>query len=86
MRKHRTIRKAFLYSDLHARTTGRICCHNTDYVHVNGHDRTIFVILAKYCIRLPDDGSYVIRNRMEHIQIFYDFNYIYELYICAFVG
>jgi len=25
----------------------RICCHNTDLVHVNGHDRTILVILAK---------------------------------------
>ena len=27
----------------------RIRCHSTDYVHVNGHDRTILVILAKYC-------------------------------------
>ena len=51
---------------LHTRTTGRICCHNTDYVHVNGHDRTILVILAKYCIRLPDDGSVVIRNTLEN--------------------
>ena len=42
----------------------RICCHNTDYV--NGHDRTILVILAKYCIRLPDDGSFVIRIMLEH--------------------
>ena len=38
----------------------QICCHNTDYVHVNGHDRTITVILAKHCIRLPDEGSLVI--------------------------
>ena len=37
-------------------------CLNTDYVHVNGHDRTITVILAKHCIKLPDDGSLVIRN------------------------
>jgi len=44
----------------------RSCCHNTDYVHVNGHDRTIFVILAKYCTRLPDDRTYVIRNMSEH--------------------
>ena len=29
-----------------------ICCHNTDYVHVNGHVRTIIVILAKYCTRI----------------------------------
>jgi len=44
----------------------RICCHNTDHVHVNGHHRTILVILAKYCTRLPDDGSCVIRNMLEH--------------------
>ena len=44
---------------------GQICCHNTDYVHVNGHDGTITVILAKHCIKLPDDGSLVIRNMLE---------------------
>jgi len=44
-----------------------ICCHNNDYVHVNGHNRTITVILAKHCTRLPDDGSSVIRNMLEHI-------------------
>jgi len=43
-----------------------ICCHNTDYVHVKGHDKTFTVILAKYCTRLPDDGSFVIRNMLEH--------------------
>jgi len=41
------------------------CCHNTDYVHVNGHDITITVILAKHCINIPDDGSLVIRNMLE---------------------
>ena len=44
---------------------GQICCHNTDYVHANGQDRTITVILAKHCIKLPDDGSLVIRNMLE---------------------
>ena len=44
---------------------GQICCHNTDYVHVNGHNRTITVILAKHCIKLPDDGSLVIRNMLQ---------------------
>ena len=39
-----------------------ICCHNTELVHVNGHDRIILVI----CTRLPDDGSSVIRNMLEH--------------------
>ena len=48
---------------------GQISCHNTDYIHVNGHDRTISVILAKHCIKLPDDGSLVIRN-LEHFKIF----------------
>jgi len=59
---------AFLYSELNTRTTGRICCRNTDYVHVNGHDRTILVILAKYCIRLIDDGFFVIRIMLEHFK------------------
>jgi len=44
---------------------GQICCHNTDYIHVNGQDRTITVILAKHCIELPDDGSLVIQNMLE---------------------
>ena len=39
--------------------------HNTDYVHVNGHDRTITVILAKHCREHPDDGSLVNRNMLE---------------------
>ena len=44
---------------------GQICCHNTDYVHFNGRDRIIIVILTKHCIELPDDGSLVIRNMLE---------------------
>ena len=44
---------------------GQICCHNTDYIHVIGHDRTVTVILAKHCIKVPDDGSLVIQNMME---------------------
>jgi len=43
----------------------QISCHNTDYVHINGHDRTIIIILSKHCIELPDDGSLVIRNMLE---------------------
>jgi len=43
---------------------GIICCHNTDHIHANVHVRTILVILAKYCTRLPDDGSSVIRNML----------------------
>jgi len=54
----------------------RSCCHNTDYVHVNEHDKTIIVILAKYGLKITDDGSFVIRNILEHFYIFYNFNYI----------
>jgi len=54
--------------------------------HINGHDGTITVILAKYCSRLPEDGSSVIRNMLEHFYMFYNFNCIYELYIWAQVG
>ena len=49
---------------------GQICCHNTDYVHVIGHDRTITVILAKHCIKLPVDGSLVIRKSSNTLNIF----------------
>jgi len=31
----------------------------------NGPDRAIFIILAKHCTKLPDDGSSVIRNMPE---------------------
>ena len=72
---------AFTYSELHTRTTVRICCNNTDLVHVNGHDRTITVILAKHFTRLTDDESSMIRNMLEQFQISYNFNCIYILYI-----
>ena len=48
----------------------KICCRNTDYVHIKGHDRTITVILAKHCIKLPDDGSLVIRNMLGNFKYF----------------
>jgi len=43
----------------------QICCHNTDYDHINGHEKTNTVILTKHCIELPDDGSLAIRNMLE---------------------
>ena len=68
----------------------RIRCHNTDHVHVNGHDRTIIVILAKYCIRLPDDGSFVIRNMLEQNLNIFKYCVIILIvstnYVCASVG
>ena len=39
---------------------------------INGHVRTITVIVAKHCIKLPDDGSLVIRNMLEQFEIFYN--------------
>jgi len=47
-----------------------MCCLNTDYVLVNEYDRTITVILAKHCKNLPNDGSLVIRNMLEHFKYF----------------
>ena len=35
----------------HTRTTVTICCHNTDYVHINGHDRTFTVIFIQALYR-----------------------------------
>ena len=43
------------------------------HVHANGHDRTITAILAKHCIKLPDDGSLVIRNMLEQFKIFFKY-------------
>jgi len=31
----------------------RICCHNTDLVHVNGNDRTILVIFSQALYKVP---------------------------------
>ena len=31
----------------------RICCHNTDLVHVNGHDRIILVIFSQALYKSP---------------------------------
>ena len=58
---------ATLYSELHTRTvppytvncthaqqiTIFLCCHNTDLVHVNGHDRTILVIFSQALYKAP---------------------------------
>jgi len=30
-----------------------ICCHNTDLVHVNGHDRIILVIFSQALYKAP---------------------------------
>jgi len=62
----RCIGKHFLYSELHTRTTGHNMLPQPQTRPCQQHDRTITVILAKHCTRLPDDGSSVIRNMLEH--------------------
>ena len=49
----------------HTRTTGKYAAITPTNVHINGRDKTITVILAKHCIKLPDYGSLVIRNMLE---------------------
>jgi len=44
---------------------GQIWYHITGYIRINGRDRIITVILAKYSIELPNDGSLVMRNILE---------------------
>ena len=41
------------HSELHTHTTVTICCHNTDLVHVNGHDRIILVIFSQALYKAP---------------------------------
>jgi len=48
-----------------ALTTGKYAAITPTTSIIKGHDRTITVILAKHCIKLPDDGSLVIRNMLE---------------------
>jgi hypothetical protein len=43
------------------------------------YDRIILVIFSQECTRPADDGSSMIRNMLEHFQIFYYFNFIYYL-------
>jgi hypothetical protein len=59
-----------LHCAVHTRTTGKYAAITPTYVHVNGHDTTITLILAKDCIEIPDYGSLVIRNMLEHFKYF----------------
>ena len=44
---------ASIYSELHTNRTVTICCHNTDPVHDNGHDRITLVILIQALYKAP---------------------------------
>ena len=45
---------AFTYSELHTHTQQvTICCHNTDLLHVNGHDRIIPAIFSQALYKAP---------------------------------
>ena len=71
------------YTHTHTHThTVTTCCHNTDPVHVNGHDRIILVIFSQalYSGSLTMESS-VIRNILENFSIFYNSNCIYILCI-----
>jgi len=59
------IGRHYIHTHTHAPRSQYVAI-NTDLAHVNGHDRTTAVIFAKHCTRLPEDGSFVIRNMLEH--------------------
>jgi len=48
------IRRHFSYTvnNTHAQRV-TMCCHNTDLVHVNGHDRIILVIFSQVLYKTP---------------------------------
>jgi len=76
-----SVDSAFLYSELHTHTQRvRICCHNTDHVHVNGHDRTNF---SQALYKAPWWWIFCYPKHVGASLIIYNFNCIYELYICA---
>ena len=52
-------------SEYYLETSNRELSEVHQDIHVDGHDRKVFVILAKYCKTIPDDGSSVIRNMSE---------------------
>ena len=43
---------SYIVNYIHAQRF-RICCHNTDLVHVNGHDRIILVIFIEALYKAP---------------------------------
>jgi len=47
----------------------------------NYKNDSLLVIFSQALYKLPDDGSSVIRNMLQHFQIFYNFNCVYILYI-----
>jgi len=45
---------AFIYNELHTHAQQvRICCHDTDLVHVNGHNRIMLVIFSQAMYKAP---------------------------------
>jgi len=46
------IRTSFTVNYTHTQWVG-ICCHNTDLVHINGHNRIILVIFSQALYKAP---------------------------------
>ena len=67
MLKHSVELRRYLLCGCVAACYGGICHHSTDTAHINKHDGTIPVILARHRLRLPDDGSCVNRNMSEQL-------------------
>jgi len=54
-----------VYCAVHTHTTGKYAAITPTTSISTDTEKTITVILAKHCIELPDDGSFVIRNMLE---------------------
>ena len=58
-------RNAFLNSEIHTHTHTHTQ-NRSEYAAITPTIVSFLSFLAKHCIRLPDDGSSVIRNMSEH--------------------
>jgi len=73
--------KVFIYSELHTHKGSEYAAITPTLSMSTDTIESFLQFLAKHCTRLPDDGSSVIRNMLEHFEIFYNFNCIYILHI-----
>jgi hypothetical protein len=76
------------YTLTHCTVQVILCSHNTDNVCTTSmySQWTKYVILAKYCLWLPDDGFIVNRNMLEQPPLFLKCSNNSFLTLCALVG